>query len=254
MQSIAEMIYIILPAFNEAQAIPRLLPAIRTCLAGYSYRIIVLDDGSTDQTGARIAKLQEQLPIDIITHEKNCGLGKTFEDLLLHVTRIAAPQDIIVHFDCDGTHDPGYITNLCNEIARGCDVVIASRFCPRGGQTGVPLWRRFLSLIANRILRVCIRIPGINDYSCSFRAYRAEMLQKTLLRYGTAVFSLRSFGFVCVAELLVYLHQAGARIIEIPFILHYERKTGPSKMNLSSTLIGYWMLIFRIRRSRGAIP
>jgi dolichol-phosphate mannosyltransferase len=234
------MIYVLLPAYNEEGAIEQLMANIDAALgAAGGYRIIVCNDGSKDGTAAKLAELVRRYPIEVIEHRYNRGLGETIRDLVERVVDVASPNDVVVRMDADVTHDPRIIPRMVAKLAEGYDVVLASRFQPGGGQKGVSSYRAFVSYGANLFMKVFFPIPGIREYSCGFRAYRAEILQRAVRLMGDGFIQLRGLGFTCTLEKLVKLKLMGARFAEVPFVLQYDLKVGSSKMIGSITTLGY---------------
>ena len=141
------MIVILLPAYNEEQSLPTLLPKLAAMMSADfpDYRIVVVDDGSRDRTAELLAEYARSMPIEVIRHRINRGLGETSRDLFERAAEICAPQDVIVRMDCDDTHEPEFIGRMIAKLAEGYDVVIASRFQPGGGQQGVNAYRSFIS-------------------------------------------------------------------------------------------------------------
>ena len=235
------MILVLLPAYNEEKSLPALLPKLASTLGkiGHPYRIIVGDDGSTDRTGALLLEYQRTLPVEVLEHKINRGLGETCRDLMEHAAEISADDDVIVRLDCDDTHEPDYIPSMLDKLEQGFDVVIASRFQPGGGQLGVSRRRTLISASANVFMKVFFGIADVRDFSCGFRAYRASMIRKAISVYGNDFIQLKGLGFTCTLEKLIKLDLLGARFAEVPFLLRYDRKQSSSKMVSSITTLGY---------------
>jgi dolichol-phosphate mannosyltransferase len=238
------MIIVLLPAFNEEASLPALMPQLRGSLdaLGEPYRVVVCNDGSRDRTPQVLSDLAQAYPVDVITHRINRGLGETSRDLFEHAAAIAAPADVIVRLDCDDTHEPQFIGRMIAKLREGHDVVVASRFAPGGGQLGVTAYRAFISRCANLFMRVFFPIKGLREYTCGFRAYRAEIIQLAVSTYGTNFIQLKGLGFTCTLEKLVKLKLLGARFAEAPFVLRYDKKVGTSKMVSSITTLGYLVM------------
>jgi dolichol-phosphate mannosyltransferase len=149
---------------------------------------------------------------------------------------------VIVRLDCDDTHEPEFLPRLVGKVREGWDVVIASRFAPGGGQLGVSAYRAFVSRCANLFMKVFFPIAGLREYSCGFRAYRAEIVQQAIARYGNDFIQLKGLGFTCTLEKLVKLKLMGARFAEAPFVLRYDQKASASKMVSSITTLGYLVM------------
>jgi len=237
-------IWIILPAFNEENSIPLMFPKIDKVLKGkgLEYRIVVVEDGSFDNTAHVLEKMQVDYPLDIVAHKINRGLGETERDGFEYVAEHADDDDIIVRLDCDDTHEPMYILTLIDKINQGFDVVNTSRFQPGGGQKGVNAYRAFISYGANLFMKLMFNIHGVKDYSCGFRAYRAKIIKDAVRIFGNGFIQLKGLGFTATLETIVKLKILGCRFAEVPFILRYDKKASPSKMVSSITTLGYFTM------------
>jgi dolichol-phosphate mannosyltransferase len=238
------MIVVLLPAYNEEQSLPGLLPKIAATLDGVDggYRIVICNDGSRDRTAAQLERYVKELPLDVIHHKINRGLGETARDLFERAVEICRPEDVIVRMDCDDTHEPEIIHAMIARLDEGYDVVIASRFRKGGGQLGVSAYRAFISRAANLFMKVFFPIEGVREYSCGFRAYRARIVQRAIAQYGNNFIQLKGLGFTGTLEKLVKLDLVGARCAEIPFVLRYDQKQSASKMVSSITTLGYFVM------------
>lgn len=241
------MIWIILPAYNEGRGILRLLREIDETLTNASihYRLIVIDDGSDDETSQQIQKFQMAATLTLITHRYNRGLGETIRDGIEMAVEQGRSGDVIVRMDADETHHPSHIITMLEEIAKGTDIVIASRFVQGGSESGVPLIRKLLSRGANLLMKLLFPLPRVTDYACGFRAYRYEVLQTALSIYGNDFIELKGLGFTGTVEKLIKLGRLGYQVKEIPLRLNYERKLSESKMSARVTALGYLVLAFK---------
>lgn len=235
------MIWIMMPAYNEGDSLPKLLPKIAKLLEeqGQSYRIVVVNDGSTDETAEILEAFQQRMPLEVVTHPINRGLGETERDGFEHIAMSCAPEDIIVRIEGDDTHGPEYIFTLVKKLSEGYDVVNTSRFQPGGGQVGVDRYRAAISRAANMFMHLVFRIPGTRDYSCGYRAYRGRVIQDAVQIFGNNFIQLRGMGFTSTLEMIVKLHLLGCRFAEVPFTLRYDQKESSSKMVSSITTLGY---------------
>jgi dolichol-phosphate mannosyltransferase len=235
------MIWVLLPAYNEAVSLPSLLPKIDQVLrdSGADYRVIVVNDGSTDDTAAVLERFSQQMPLEVVTHPLNRGLGETERDGFEYIAARCGQADEIVRVEGDDTHEPEYILSLLAKLREGYDVVNTSRFQPGGGQLGVSRYRALISRAANLFMQSVFRIPGTRDYSCGYRAYRAQVIQDGIGVFGDRFIQLRGLGFTSTLEMIVKLHLLGCRFAEVPFVLRYDQKRGSSKMVGSITTLGY---------------
>lgn len=238
------MIWIVLPAYNERESLPHLLPKIDRAMREHAldYRLVAVDDGSRDGTGDILVGFSDSLPLDVVTHPINRGLGETERDGFEFVAARCAPSDVIVRVEGDDTHDPQYILTLIRKLDEGFDVVNTSRFQPGGSQRGVSTYRAWISRAANLFMRVLFPIPNVRDFSCGFRAYRAQVIQDAVAVYGNHFIQLRGLGFTSTLEMLVKLHLLGCRCAEVPFVLRYDQKASESKMVSGVTALGYLIM------------
>ena len=239
-----------LPAFNEAENLGPLLDGIAQTMAeeGLDYQVIVVDDGSRDDTIAVAEARTPQMPVRIERHEVNQGLGATIRDGLRAAADACGDRDIVVALDADNTHPPGLIGSMVRRIREGNDVVIASRYRPGARVMGVPAFRRFLSWGAGMLFRITFPIPGVKDYTCGYRAYRATLLKAAFRQHGEQFVS--EAGFQCMVDILLKLHKMGAICCEVPLVLRYDLKAGESKMNVGRTVLRTLGLILRRRFGR----
>jgi len=231
-------IFILLPAYNEEADLPQLFSSIQKNLRNVDHSVVVVDDGSTDRT----AEIAKSSGATLLRHEKNRGLGAAIRTGFSHVVRIADANDVVVTMDADNSHDPASVLEMIKKIDEGCDVVIASRYCPGGKQVGVGFARQLLSRGINFIFQVLFPIKGVRDYTSGFRAYRVKVIGL----YGEGL--IRNSGFPCMAEILIKLSAVGAKICEIPLILRYDFKKGGSKLRYSKIFTEYFQLLIDLKR------
>lgn len=239
------MIFVFLPAYNEEDALERV---VRKFDAEFKkletdYRVIVLDDGSTDHTAEMANSLSDRYPLELLRHPVNRGLGQTMIDGLKEVARKSQPEDLVVTMDCDDTHDPGYVGSALQKIKEGSDVVILSRYTRGGGERGLSFVKSVLSRGAGLFLRVFFPIRGVTEYSCGYRVFRASVLKKAWEIFGDSFVRLAHMGFVVTPEILIKFRMLGCRITEAPFVLRYDQKPGKSKNRPLRTLAGYFALV-----------
>ncbi len=229
------MIIAVLPAYNEEKALPPLLDRFAQLFEDHfpQSRIVVVDDGSTDSTG-EVIRSYRRFPVNLIEHERNQGMGAALKTGLTRAIVDAEEDDIIVTMDSDNTHNPALVRRMAGLIEEGNDVIIASRFQPGARVLGLSPWRHFTSWGATWLFRILFPIPGVKDYTCGFRAYRAGLLKQALERWGNQF--IVSSGFSCQVDLLLRLRQLNAVMNEVPLILRYDHKPGKSKMNVTKTI------------------
>ena len=240
------MIVVMLPAYNEEQALPGLLERFERVLSGQAWRVVVVDDGSNDGTVDRMRQCQRTMPVELVSHVCNVGLGAAMRSGLRFVADSCDADDVIVTMDADGTHDPALVSAMKLAIDAGNDIVIASRYAPGGREVGLEMHRKVLSRGASGLLKRVFPVTGVRDYTCGYRMYRATVIQRGLARYGDQLIVENSF--VCMAELLIKLAYLPASVTEVPLVLRYDLKQGASKLKKLHTIIRYMRFILREKR------
>jgi len=240
------MIVIVLPAYNEVDSLGGLLQGFCDAFADEhkDWRVILIDDGSSDGTGEVAAGFRERMAIEIIKHPQNKGLSESLKSGLICAVKSSSDRDLIITMDSDGSHLPGLLFRMVRLIKEGHDVVIASRYRPGSRIRGVSLLRRILSIGAAVLCKITFPIKGVRDYTCGYRAYRASLIRKVFDEYGDEIIS--EPGFSCMVELLLKLNKYAPIITEVPFILRYDLKQGESKMDVRATIKQtLWLLLKR---------
>lgn len=237
------MIIIAIPAYNEEGNIGSLLERIAALGNNPAeYRVLVVNDGSTDNTANVIKSFQNRMPITVLNHETNLGVGQAFRTAFAAVCEMAGPEDIIVTMEADNTSDLVTLKDMISQVEQGGDVVLASCYAKGGGVVGSNIYRISLSKAANLLLRFFYPI-GVRTYSSFYRAYRASALRRVTELYGEHF--IEEPGFVCMVEVLVKLHRLGLNIAEVPMILDGRQRAGLSKMRVTHTILGYFNFIIR---------
>ena len=237
-------VIVLLPAYNEEEAIGPLLEQIRDVLREWPYRVVVVDDGSRDSTIATAEKYKLTMPLEVLRRPRNGGLGAAMDTGIRHVRAVGSPDAVLVTMDADNTQDPAIIPLLVAAIEKGADLAIASRFAPGAGAIGVPVYRQVLSGAASLIFGLAIGASGVKDYTCGYRCYRLTLIERLSRRFNPLV---RARGFAVMTELLAKAAADGARCAEVPFVLRYDLKPGRSKLQLLPTLFEYARVLLLAR-------
>ena len=147
---------------------------------GPGYHAVLVDDGSTDRTVAEaraaVAESGGQLPLTVLRHETNRGLGAGLRTGITWCLDRAGDDDVLVTLDADNTHPPALIPALVGKLGERHDLAIASRYRAGAAVRGVPGHRRALSDAGRLVFQALFPIPGVRDYTCCFRAYRVDLL------------------------------------------------------------------------------
>ena len=239
------MVFIILPAYNEDAVLSLLFQSFIKAMKGKEYRIILVDDGSTDNTFGLSVKYSREIPLEIIQHQKTEGLGKTIKTGIFKIINRIKDRDIVVILDADNTHNPDLILLMEKDLKKGRDIVIASRYQSGGKEIGLPAYRCFLSKMANILFKILFPLKGVKDYTCGYRAYKGWLLKEGYRVWGEKL--IEEKGFTCMVELLVKLSMISININEVPLVLRYDLKKSKSKMKIVKTILQYFLFILKIK-------
>ncbi|HZJ51507.1 MAG TPA: polyprenol monophosphomannose synthase [Actinomycetota bacterium] len=235
----------ILPTLNEGSSIGRVIELL---LEGDdSTDVLVVDDASTDDTSAIVGRLRGER-VNLIERPSKMGLGSAY--LTGFAWALERPYDAVVEMDSDLSHDPRDALRLVAALEHA-DIVIGSRYVPRGRVENWGLCRRALSLAGNRYAHALLGID-VADSTSGLRAYRAEWLRRADLA------SISSEGYSFQVEMAYRAVRRGARVMEIP-IVFTERVAGRSKMSRAIVAealvrIALWALRDRVLASLGRRP
>ncbi|MCL1851856.1 MAG: glycosyltransferase [Peptococcaceae bacterium] len=229
-----------LPCYNEELNITSLIESWRShseALAafGYGLKVFAVDDSSIDATKQRIEAMVDLYDdISLIAHEKNKGLHGVLNTAIAHFFDLGCRENCMVLMDGDNTHDPRFVFDMISRLEQGYDCVIASRYCEGSDVVGLAYHRRFLSEMARHYCRFMLRVPNVQDYTCGYRIYTFDIIERLVGRFGREPIKEKSFA--CMMEFLYYLHLVGARFGEVSFELRYDYKKGASKMRVFNTM------------------
>ncbi len=236
----------VVPAFNEEENIVRLLDDLcaRRELFTPGSRIVVVDDGSADDTVRLVSEYEGAVDIQLIELERNQGPGAAFRAGFAAALDGCAEDARIVTLEADTTSDLEAIPEMLERADDGADVVLAAW----DDMANVSRRRRILSHGASFVVR---RLLGLQARTVSsfFRVYRAPILVAAIERYGDRF--IQEQGFACKAEILSKLSSMGAQVDEVDVALNWERRCGKSKMPVARTMVAYWRMILRERAMQG---
>lgn len=213
-------VLVVVPTYNERENLPLL---VRGVLAHPGFRLLVVDDGSPDGTGAIADALAIEYPgrIEVMHRTGRRGLGRSYIDGLRHA--VAMPDvDFVCQMDADLSHNPEYLPALAAAAATA-DVAIGSRYLNGVSVVNWPLHRIVLSTFANRYVRFVTRLSA-TDCTSGFRCWRREALARLPLD------RMVSDGYAFLVEMLYDAARQGCRFAEVP-IIFVERRQGQSKLS-----------------------
>ena len=204
-------ISVVIPVYNEAEALPELFDALSDALDRLprSTEIVFVDDGSSDGSGAVLDGLAaSDARVQVLHFRRNYGQTAAMMAAFQYST-----GDVIVPMDGDGQNDPGDIPRLLDKLSEGFDVVSGWRTRREDGFS-----RRVSSVVANRLISALLGVP-LHDYGCTLKAYRREVIEDVRL-YG----EMHRF-------IPIYAAREGARVTELA-VSHQPRRHGTSKYGL----------------------
>lgn len=230
---------IIVPCFNEEQALPYLkntLKSVRHKLGDeYDLRFVFVDDCSTDETWTLLNNIYgNEMNCDLVKHDVNKGVAAA---IMTGIEK--AKTEIVCSIDCDCTYDPHDLRHMIPLLQEDISMVTASPYHPDGKVLNVPEWRLLLSKTCSALYRLVLR-QKLSTYTSCFRVYRKSHLKSISLKEG---------GFLGVAELVGILDLKGHKIVECPATLEV-RLFGHSKMKLARTIKEHLKLLSRLLYKR----
>jgi dolichol-phosphate mannosyltransferase len=228
--------WLILPTYNEAENIRAIVSASSEVLAGAApegFRILVVDDGSPDGTGAiadQIAAEHEWLQV-LHRSEKN-GIGPAYLAGFRHALDQGA--GFVMEMDSDFSHDPADLARLLAAARGDADLALGSRYVPGGGVSDWGLLRRFISEGGSTYARWVLGLR-VRDLTGGFKCFRREVLEA--IHFD----GVRSRGYAFQVELTYRAVRGGFRVVEVPIVFR-DRQHGQSKMSWRIAAEAMWLV------------
>ena len=206
--------YIIIPAFNESPG----LAAVLESLLPLNYGIIVIDDGSTDET----YKIAGTFPVLLIRHVFNLGQGAALETGMEAARKLNA--DFVIHFDADGQHNPSDIAQLLVPLQKDeADIVFGSRFLEKK-PSGLNFTKKII-LKAGRWINYLITGILLTDAHNGLRAFNKKALHSIHFHQP---------GMAHASEILYEVRRKSLRYLEMPVHIRYtdySKRKGQGLLN-----------------------
>jgi glycosyltransferase involved in cell wall biosynthesis len=204
---------IVIPAYNEGKALPTTTPAVLELCRKHHWKLIIVNDGSTDNTRLILASLSENPRLTVLHHKLNQGYGGALKTGLA-----AADTDYTITFDADGQHQLVDIPRLLQVMVdQDADLVVGARL--RNNQSH---WYRELGKwIIRRVAAFLMPMP-LHDLNSGFKCYRTDLVQQYLHLCPNSM----AFSDVIA---LIFLNQHH-RVIEVPIEV-LPRTSGESTIN-----------------------
>ena len=215
---------VIVPAYNEEASLPRVLAELPRTVGGRAVSVVVIDDGSSDDTAA-VARAHGAR---LISMPFNVGIGAAVQTGFKYAR--AQGHTIAIQFDGDGQHRPDQIEALVRPVLAGeLDVVIGSRFLLAGGDRSS--FARRLGIRLLRSLNSLLTGQTITDSTSGFRAYGRRAIEFLADNYPhdypepEAVFLLHRHGFrIAEVPAAMEARQGGTSSITVPGAVYYMIK------------------------------
>jgi glycosyltransferase involved in cell wall biosynthesis len=207
---------IVIPAYNESARIVATLQSVVECIRvrGWNAQVLVVNDGSTDDTAEIVARFQAGAPeVNLLENPGNRGKGYSVRAGMLH-----AQSDIVMFSDADLSAPIEEADRLIAAIAAGADIAIGSRWLATSRQTHrQPLYRQFFGRCFNTVTRLVMTLP-FADTQCGFKAFTREAAH-TIFQLQT----IERWGFD--PEILFIALKRGYRVQEVPVSWAHDART-----------------------------
>jgi dolichol-phosphate mannosyltransferase len=239
--------WLILPTYDEADNLAALVDRVRGVLAKAApegFRVLVIDDGSPDGTGAIADELAARHgDVDVLHRPRRTGLAGAYAAGFERA--LAAGAGYVLQMDADFSHRPEDLPRLLTRAREGVDVVLGSRYVTGGGVENWSRGRRLVSRGGCWYARAVLGVP-VRDLTGGLKCFRAEALE------GIGLTSVRSRGYAFQVEVTWRALGRGLRVEEIPIVFE-ERREGRSKMTRGIAVEAAWRVPVMRVRARGRL-
>jgi dolichol-phosphate mannosyltransferase len=228
--------WLILPTYNEAENIRAIVGASAEVLAAAApegFRVLIVDDGSPDGTGAIADGMAaEREWLDVLHRSEKNGIGPAYLAGFRHALDRGAGY--VMEMDSDFSHDPADLARLLGAVRADADLALGSRYVPGGGVSDWGLLRRFISEGGSTYARWVLGLK-VRDLTGGFKCFRREVLEA--IHFD----SVRSRGYAFQVELTYRAVRAGFRVVEVPIVFR-DRQQGTSKMSWRIAAEAMWLV------------
>jgi glycosyltransferase involved in cell wall biosynthesis len=181
------LLYICIPAYDEAATIGLLLWRIRKVFQEYprEYEILVFNDGSTDSTAETLQPYPDVLPLTVLGESTHVGYARALDTLAREVSRRTRypRRDAMIVMQADFTDQPEHLPELIKRFEGGADLVVVER--PPGSNADAPPKPvRWMRRVAPWVMRPFVSVPGVSDPFGTFRLYRITLLRDLIRHAG----------------------------------------------------------------------
>ncbi len=238
---------VIIPTYNEAENLPKLVSAL-FALPTQNLNLLIVDDASPDGTGelADALSLQYSGRITVLKRKGKLGLRTAY--LEGFSVAINAGAEAVGQMDADFSHDPNKLIEMIQALNDGADVALGSRYVNGGGvDTNWPLWRKWLSAFGNFYARMILQFD-LKDVTTGYRLWKTEVMQSMPLD------RIQSTGYIFLVEMAYMAWCLKFKFAQIP-IYFPDRKLGKSKMSLGIQIeaaFRIWQVLWNYRDLRQA--
>jgi len=215
---------VVIAAYNEAPAIGRVLSE----LCQSPYRVVVVDDGSTDGT----LKEACAFPVTILHHAVNLGQGAALQTGISFALQDPKLQTIVT-FDADGQHDPADIARLDAALRQGFDVALGSRFIQGGQAQNMPYQKRLALRLAILVTKWLTGLP-LTDTHNGLRAFN---------RQAAARLHINQNGMAHASEILAQVAAFKLRYCEVPVTIRYTNYSIHKGQSLLNSINILWDIL-----------
>ena len=245
------MLYICIPAYNEAPTIGVLLWRIRKVLKDYprEYEIVVFDDGSTDATAETLQPYGDVLPLSILGGERHVGYAGALDALCRAVVaRTRYPRrDAMLLMQGDFTDQPEHIPELVRRFEGGADIVVGERTTAPSAPAAVRRLRR----VAPWLLRPFVSVPGVADPFASFRLIRISVIRDLIKQGGDAPI-VSGLGWAANVDLLSRAIPSARRVETVSLEQRFDIRPRPSRIRPFADALNLYRFAWATRGRRVA--